>query len=595
MSALEQAALVTESRLFAQVSDADMTRLGIDENTRTIARLLTSDAHLDAMQPMIPEAQYNALYLLAGGLPVEEVWAEVAQYAGGVSQGEQVDTGDLVKAMERTPGRVVFIKGNEDLDRILEHPFAAWRIFLHPAQRKIAYAPRYAGPAQVTGGAGTGKTVTALHRAAYLARQAAGQLTVEESAASVLLTTFTRNLADALLAQFELLVDDADARGQVEIRNVDSLAHRVVGQARGTKLAIIEGRELDAVWAAAVAEAGLPYAPSFLNREWEQVILAQDLRTEQEYLAASRAGQGTPLGKAQRRQVWALTGWVESRLRALGRDTFTQLANEAARALRDGAVRLPYQHVIIDEAQDLHPAQWRLLRACVPAGPDDMFIVGDAHQRIYDNHVSLARVGVNVRGRSKRLTVNYRTTQEILALAVPALGKAPIAGLDDEADTLTGYRSPLHGRRTKVVGVRTREAELDGLVRQVSAWRSGGIEAHAIGVAARSNWMAKEAAGALNAAGIPTVSLSAKSRKDAVRVGTMHGMKGLEFQAVAIIGVADGIVPAPSAVTSAAEDPVAHAQDLQRERCLLFVALTRARDHLYISYSGSPSVFLSYR
>ena len=145
--------------------------------------------------------------------------------------------------------------------------------------------------------------------------------------------------------------------------------------------------------------------------------------------------------------------------------------------LRDGTVQLPYRHVIIDEAQDLHPAQWRLLRAAVPAGPDDMFIVGDAHQRIYDNHVSLARVGVNVRGRSKRLTVNYRTTQEILALAVPALGKARVTGLDDEADTLTGYRSPLHGRRPKVVAARTREAELEALVRHVSAWRERGHRA----------------------------------------------------------------------------------------------------------------------
>jgi len=248
--------------------------------------------------------------------------------------------------------------------------------------------------------------------------------------------------------------------------------------------------------------------------------------------------------------------------------------------------------VIIDEAQDLHPAQWRLLRAAVPAGPDDIFIVGDAHQRIYDNHVSLARVGINVRGRSKRLTVNYRTTQEILALAVPALGKASVTGLDDEADTLLGYRSPLHGRRPKIIAARTREAEYEALVRHVTAWRADGIEPHAIGIAARSNWTGKEAAAALHAAGIPTVSLSAKSSKDAVRVGTMHGMKGLEFQAVAVIGVADGTVPAPSALTDAADDPVAYAQDLQRERCLLFVALTRARDHLYISYSGSPSAFL---
>jgi len=591
--ALEQAARATDNRLFARISDADLARLGIDENTRTIARLLTSDAHLDALQHMIPETQYNALYLLAGGLSVEEVWAEVAQYApSGYADDGPVDAGNLVKAMERTPERVAFVKGNDDLDKILEHPFAAWRIFLHPAQRKIAYA-RYAGPAQVTGGAGTGKTVTALHRAAYLARQATGQLTIEEAAPSVLLTTFTRNLADALLTQFELLVDDEDVRRQVEIRNVDSLAHRVVAQARGTKIAIIEGKELDHLWAAAVTEAGLPYAPSFLNREWEQVILAQDLRTEQEYLTASRAGQGIPLGKAQRRQVWALVLRVEDQLRTRGRDTFTQLANEAARALRDGAVRLPYRHVIVDEAQDLHPAQWRLLRAAVPVGPNDMFIVGDAHQRIYDNHVSLARVGINVRGRSKRLTVNYRTTQEILALAVPALGKASVTGLDDEADTLVGYSSPLHGRRPKIVGRRTREAEYEALVRHVTTWRDvEGMEPHAIGIAARSNWIVKEAAAALNAAGIPTVSLSAKTRKDAVRVGTMHSMKGLEFQAVAVIGVADGTVPAPSALTDAAEDPIAHAQDVQRERCLLFVALTRARDHLYISYSGSPSTFL---
>ncbi|HYS29162.1 MAG TPA: hypothetical protein VEQ12_06640, partial [Candidatus Limnocylindria bacterium] len=156
--ALEKAAETTDKRLLANVSDADLNRLGIDDNTRTIARLLTLEAHLDAMQNMIPEAQYNALYLLVGGLSVEEVWAEVARYA---PQGP-FDTGNVVKAMERTSDRVVFFDSNDELERILEHPFAAWRIFLHPAQRKIAYAPRYAGPAQVTGGAGTGKTVTAL-------------------------------------------------------------------------------------------------------------------------------------------------------------------------------------------------------------------------------------------------------------------------------------------------------------------------------------------------------------------------------------------------------------------------------------------------
>ena len=263
--------------------------------------------------------------------------------------------------------------------------------------------------------------------------------------------------------------------------------------------------------------------PTFLNREWEQVILAQDLRTEQDYLTCSRAGQGTPLGKAQRRQVWQLVQQVESQLGAQGRSTFQQLANEAARFLGDSG-EPPYRHVIIDEAQDLHPVQRRLLRAAVPPGPDDMFIVGDAHQRIYDNHVSLAKVGINVRGRSRRLTVNYRTTQEILALAVPTLGKAPVTGLDDETDSLTGYRSPLHGRCPEVHAAGSRDTELVALAGRVRGWIGEG---------------------------------TTKTAKDAVRVGTMHRMKGLEFQAVAVIGVADGIVPAPAAVTPAETDPLA--------------------------------------
>jgi len=160
---------------------------------------------------------------------------------------------------------------------------------------------------------------------------------------------------------------------------------------------------------------------------------------------------------------------------------------------------------------------------------------------------------------------------------------------------LTGYHSPLHGGHPDIHAAPTRDAELGALVERVRGWQGEGIEPHAIGIAARAGYLGKQAAAALEAAGIATVSLSAKSSREAVRVGTMHGMKGLEFQAVAVIGVTEGTVPAPAAVTPAADDPVAHAQDLQRERCLLFVACTRARDHLYVSYSGSPSPFLAQR
>ena len=110
-------------------------------------------------------------------------------------------------------------------------------------------------------------------------------------------------------------------------------------------------------------------------------------------------------------------------------------------------------------------------------------------------------------------------------------------------------------------------------------------------MATRSTDLASQARDALTAVGIPVGKTEAKSAASKVQAGTMHGMKGLEFQAVAVIGVEDGIVPAP-AVTAADVDQLAHDQDVLRERCVLFVACTRARDHLYVSYTGKPSPFL---
>jgi superfamily I DNA/RNA helicase len=587
---LQATAGTVDNRLFAKVSDDDLKRLGVDAAVLPVVRLLTSDAHLEALQAILPEAQYTALYALACGMSVEEAWGQVAQYLPADSPPAKVDPGDLVTAMERTPGRVAFVSGPEELQRILAYPFAAWRTFLHPTQRKIAYAKAYTGPAQVTGGAGTGKTVTAVHRAAFLAQRLARADLGPGSGPPILLTTFTTSLADALGAQLALLIGDDKIRRRVEVLNVDKLAYLVFRQAHGHPR-IPEPAAMRGRWAEAAAEARLAFTPGFLEREWEQVILAQDLQTEEAYLACVRAGRGIPLARAQRSQVWQLVQRVTRELRAKGQFTHTQIANEAAHLLNDSGHTL-FRHVIVDEGQDLHPAQWRLLRAAVPHGPDDMFIAADPHQRIYDNRVSLTSLGIAIRGRSRRLTVNYRTTQEILAWTVPLLGSVPVTGLDGETDTLLGYRSPMHGPRPELYRAASRDDELAALARRIRFWRDSGIELHAIGVAARSGTVANPAREALKAAGIPTLALTTQSTRRAVRVGTMHRMKGLEFQAVAVIGVEQGTVPAWSAVTPADEDPVAHDQDIQRERCVLFVACTRARDHLYVSFAGEPSMFL---
>ena len=533
-------------------------------------------------------------YCLLTILPLDEAVGYAASHRVGVNQA----TG-LVAAMERTPDQVAFVSGHEELRLILAHPFTAWRTFLHPSQREIAYRPSYSGPAQVTGGPGTGKTVTVLHRAAFLAARAASGPAAPGAAeasapgpdaAPILLTTFNGNLANAMQAQLDLLIRDPAVRRQIQVHNVDRLAYSIVTKARGTPV-IADERVLRARCAEAAAAFGLEFTPAFLKNEWEEVILAQDLRSEHAYLTCLRTGRGRPLTKAQRSQVWQAAQQVMAELATARRTTHLQLANEAAHLLREaGAPR--YRHILVDEAQDLHSAQWRLLRAAVAGGPDDLFIAADPHQRVYRSRASLASLRVSVRGRSRRLSLNYRTTQEILAWAMPLLGSDPVTGLDGEADSLLGYRSPMHGQRPQVRLAATRGEEFRLLSERIRSWLAAGFEPGAIGVTARSAGLVREARGALKADGLDTTSISAPGGAAGVRAGTMHAMKGLEFQAVAVIGVEEGAVPDPAAITAADEDPLAHAQDLQRERCVLFVACTRARDHLYVSATGQLSTFL---
>lgn len=255
----------------------------------------------------------------------------------------------------------------------------------------------------ITGGAGTGKTVIALHRAALLARAATGP---------VLLVTFSQSLATELSARLDMIIDDEVVRKRVEVGNVDRLAHRIVAEAEGRAPALVSSDDLSELWQEAAAGR---FGSAFLLREWEQVILAQDLRTLEEYQAARRPGRGVRLDPEARTLVWEAVQHVVRRLRESGRRTLLQLASEAAgllgRAVGDllgdeAPGREPYRHIVVDEAQDLHPAQWRLLRAAVPVAPNDLFIVGDPHQRMFDTRVALTDLGIPA--RHFRLKISHR-------------------------------------------------------------------------------------------------------------------------------------------------------------------------------------------
>ncbi|MGW5685667.1 UvrD-helicase domain-containing protein [Nonomuraea sp. NPDC003754] len=558
--------------LFDHVSDKELQTLGIDEQTLAFARSVTDQIELEAARRQLGEAQYDVLIGLAMGMSPEEVWNEVAQAA-------PVNTDDLLAATERTSRRLVLVTGPDELMDVFSQPFALWRVYLHPSQLRVAHA-RYNGPARVTGGPGTGKTVAALHRARHLARRAHGD-------GSVLLTTFTKTLAASLDDGVRLLVNEPDLLRRIDVRHVDQIAYQIVSREHGRLAVLSEAQELGR-WAKVSSE----HEPSFLAAEWRQVVLAQGITSLLEYQGARRKGRGARLGSAAREPVWEALEAFTSGLRTDGVWTYETICIEATRLL-DEAERKPYEHVIVDEAQDLSPWQWRFLRAAAPSGPDDLFIAGDTHQRIYDNRVSLRQVGIDVTGRSTRLKINYRTTAEILAWSVGLLRDEAIDDMNDDLESLTGCRSDVHGSWPHLEGLRSRSDELSFVATKVREWVDQGVEPGQIGIAMRSRAPIGETVQALVEHGIPAIDLARQGAHDGkVLVGTMHRMKGLEFRCMVVTGVSENAVPAPSAVTAATVDKAAHALDLQRERCVLFVACTRAREELMVTWTDEPSPFL---
>jgi superfamily I DNA/RNA helicase len=573
-------------KLFAHRKAKEFRQLGVDESLMPALRAFTDEDQLEALLGVLPQNQADALIMLIGDEDVEVLYSQIA---GDISP-DDIDPSDLLAAVAAPASRQLFhiVTDEAELQEMLAQPLALWRTYLHHTQHDLAYREIYSGPVRVTGGAGTGKTVVAMHRARFLSDRVAGR-----SGKPILFTTFTRNLAEAIERDLRTL-GGADVLDVVEVINVDSLAHRIVSGSEPDVVGIARDDEVRQLWADVVDELGLPFAPEFLNTEFEQVVLAQGIGSRADYFNAVRAGRGVRLTRRDRAEVWK---GIESFLRELtsrNRRTHLQMADAAAGYLAARTVK-PYHHILVDEAQDLHEAQWRMLRAAVPERTNDLFIVGDAHQRIYDRRTSLSQVGIKVTGRSRRLRINYRTTHEILRWALALLGEGSYDDLDQgtESQTLATYHSFLHGRAPTMIGAKAKHDEMMALVDQVKRWIDDGAPEEEIAVAARAGGALDPAAQALGRAGLAVALLGADlPRGDGVRLGTMHRLKGVEFRCVALVDFDDDSIPSRWAVTDRKADPVQHEADLRRERCTAYVAATRARDDLWVGWSGKPSRFL---
>ena len=566
--------------LFASYSDAQLIELGVGRPLLSTIGKITTEEQLLEFAECVPQLTADVLLALYDGASAEEVMEQVTT---PVAAAEPIDPADYEAAAARPASLVT--TDDETLQAILQGGFERWQVYLHPVQRRVVERS-YSGPARVSGGPGTGKTIVALHRVRWLVQR----LPSGSSGKDVLLTTFNKNLAADLRKRL-LLLGGPELLDRVDILNIDRLASQVVNEVQpAARLHLMNDDKAMELWREVQLELGeTRWDAEFLHDEWSQLVLGHAITSRQEYFRARRAGRGRQLNRAQRAVIWELVEQFTKRLDEANLWTFQRIAAHAARLEQElAATREPrYRHIVVDEAQDLSAAHWMLLRAMVARGPNDLFLVGDTHQRIYENYVSLGSLGIQIRGRSSRLTLTYRSTHEILTTASRMLGTETWDDMDDGTDTLDGYRSVLRGPQPELRPYGTWQEELDGILRQVRDWTGGDVT---IAVAAPTRRLVEQVEDYLSANGVPAGSIGPDGPRlpDGLHVGTLQRFKGLEYQRMILAGITDAAVPG----YYVAANPARQHRDLMQARSLLFVAATRARDALVISWHGQPSRFL---
>jgi superfamily I DNA/RNA helicase len=475
------------------------------------------------------------------------------------------------------------LEGHEELAAALDQPFEKWAVFLHPSQRALVERD-FAGPVRVVGSAGTGKTIVALHRVVRILRS--------DSTARVLLTTFSEPLAAALKRKLNVLVaDDPLLSERVIVSSFERAAGELNALMTGRMAYLVSREKIRGILGdvAANAKSGR-YPVRFLLSEWEHVIDAWQIDSAEAYALVPRMGRKNRLGAKQREELWSIFAEVRRQVRGKALMTSADLFTAVMQHF-DSRDEKPYSHVVVDEAQDLGIPELRFIKAIVPDRPDALFFAGDIGQRIFQQPFSWKGLGIDVRGRSFTLKVNYRTSHQIRRMA-DSLLPGNVRDVDGEEDQRKGTVSVFDGVEPIVVVAPTPEAEIISAAAFLKSLIDKGVSPSEIGIFCRSNDEMARAAKVAEKAGVATVSaLHTEPKSKAVLIGTMHLAKGLEFKAVLVIACDEGVLPLGARIADVA-DEFELDEVVATERQLLYVAATRARDHLFVSGVAPGSEFL---
>lgn len=579
----EELSIPAEASLFKGISDEQLLELGVPEEQLGFVRGFVDAEVFYAACDSMPQDAFEYLSWIVEGIPIDEVLEYAKEERGNKDAKES-----LAEALHYPLSlkSFVIVEGEDELHRIMAEPLEKWRVFLHPTQRQIV-SHNYSGPARVLGGAGTGKTVVAMHRAKHLA-------SLINDNERILFTTFTANLASDIRDNLRKICSVEELR-KIEVINLDAWVNQFL---RGSGFsAQIDYNAIDGLWEKALlmANVDLPFDVGFYKEEWNRVVVAQEALSLEKYIKVSRNGRGTRLDRKKRMLVWKVFDEYQNLLKE-NQIRDINMAMYESRKLLEAAGRYPrYAHIIVDEGQDFSDNAYRLLRTLAgEEHPNDLFIVGDSHQRIYRNHPVLSKCGVNIRGRSSILRINYRTTEEIRRYAFALLNDISFDDLDDGSDLGDRCQSLTHGIQPVVEEFRDAGEELSFVLKEIKQLQEAGVALSNICLVARTKRLVDDYIAQITRAGLRVYEIKRSKTDerslDGIRIATMHRVKGLEFQYVFIAAANNRVIPLPSAINKT--DAISEKETLTSEKCLLYVALTRAQKGAFITSYGKKSEFL---
>ena len=550
--------------LFAHVSDAALLNYGIPVEALPHVRAVYSE---------------DQLLVLCETLPKEAADALLDLFEGRIPQSIIQPESDPFRHPD-TLRRFFHVKNRAELELAFAEQWESWMVFLHPAQRILAQRT-FNGPARVAGSAGTGKTVVAIHRAAFLARQNPSE--------RILLTTISNPLARALEQKLNiLLANEPQLREQIEVNAIDAVARNLSRRSMKRADRVLDPQVLRKL-IYSVSPRELSFPVDFLQAEWLNVIDAWQIADWETYRTFRRLGRNRRLNEAQRQRIWQVMERISREIDHLGMVT---LAGLYARLSRNYVQQSgPYAAIVVDECQDLAPYHLKFLAAMTRKLPNGLFFSGDSGQQIFQVPFSWASVGVSITGRASLLKVNYRTSQQIRIMA-DKLVNPYTQDVDGNDESRNGTHSVFSGPTPEIIQAQSVINEIQQVSKWITQRINNGMPAHEMCIIVRGNAQVDRARAAAQEANIEYAILDEDLRikPQHISIITMHLAKGLEFRSVVIMACDQGVLPDDTRFES--DDPNELNAINDSERQLLYVAMTRARDELLLSSAGIPSEFL---